>query len=1031
MLVAGAAPAATVDAPEVERVRSIWTSEFSVNRPSGVAYSTDDKALVVTGTTQSGKTDATRVTTGEDELGTLELPELSNPATLAFDRTGKRLAAVTGGELLTVDSGDLKKRNPGGIRRAIAELLLKDPRGSTFLPSDGAWLVLDGAGSVVRMRSGGGLAGRFSVRNLGGSLRGLAFNPADELLYTANVDQQLLFGLDAQGNLKKTFSYKALEIKDLRALTFAPSTDNTDDPANQHLFIADAGNAQSLGRIVEANLNPGVAPLTFAAAATTEAAALVQTIHTSQFGPPAPDPAGVRYMPTLDSLMISDSEVDEMSPSNGASWGGYQGATLWRTTRTGSVLATGTTWLSYPSGSNFNREPTGVGFNQADNTLYISNDDTDRVNVDKPGPDGKHGTADDIVTFLNVGAFGNTDAEDVEYNEQNGHLLVIDGSNREVYDYNSVNGVFGDGNDTATHFDVQIHGATDPEGIDWDPTRQLLVIADQGTSRLMEIDMATNTLVRTITLTNVPFGNKLIGGMAIAPTSNPNDSPTATDYWVVDRQVDNNENPNENDGKLYELSVSGMGGGGGNAPPTATVTAPAEGATVSGTNVSVTANASDDVGVTQVQFFVDGTSIGTDTNGTNGWSATWNSTTVGNGPHVVSATATDTTSQTGSDSNNVTVNNTPADNPPTVTVTAPAEGATVSGASVSVTANASDDNGVTQVQFFVDGTSIGTDTNGTNGWSATWNSTTVGDGPHVVSATARDTGNQTGSDSNNVTVDNVPADSPPTVTVTAPAEGATVSGPNVSVTANASDNNGVTQVQFFVDGTSIGTDTNGTDGWSATFNSTTVADGTHTVSATATDTASQTGSDSNGITVSNSTSLTRAIAVGNDDVEEQPTTGKMLLTDGDLDIVVDKTPPGPQTVGLRFTNITIPKNATIVSAKIQFKADSANTAAASITIRGQAADNAAAFTTAAFNLTSRPTTSASIVWAPQSWSIVGEVGPRQLTSSFASVLQEIVNRPAWASGNAVVIVFTGTGKRTSVSFNTGYAAVLTVSYTLP
>jgi choice-of-anchor B domain-containing protein len=95
----------------------------------------------------------------------------------------------------------------------------------------------------------------------------------------------------------------------------------------------------------------------------------------------------------------------------------------------------------------------------------------------------------------------------------------------------------------------------------------------------------------------------------------------------------------------------------------------------------------------------------------------------------------------------------PGDNPPSVTVTDPAEGATVSGSSVNVAATASDDNDVTQVEFFVDGNSIGVDT--TSPYSVTWDSTTVPDGPHVVSATATDTIGQTSSDSNNVTVDNV------------------------------------------------------------------------------------------------------------------------------------------------------------------------------------------------------------------------------------------------------------------------------------
>jgi hypothetical protein len=91
-------------------------------------------------------------------------------------------------------------------------------------------------------------------------------------------------------------------------------------------------------------------------------------------------------------------------------------------------------------------------------------------------------------------------------------------------------------------------------------------------------------------------------------------------------------------------------------PPSAAITNPADGATLSGT-VNITADASDDNGVTQVEFFVDGSSIGVDNDGGNGWSASWNTTTYGNGAHSVTATATDTIGQTGSDTNNVTVNN--------------------------------------------------------------------------------------------------------------------------------------------------------------------------------------------------------------------------------------------------------------------------------------------------------------------------------------------------------------------------------------
>jgi hypothetical protein len=197
------------------------------------------------------------------------------------------------------------------------------------------------------------------------------------------------------------------------------------------------------------------------------------------------------------------------------------------------------------------------------------------------------------------------------------------------------------------------------------------------------------------------------------------------------------------------------------------------------------------------------------------------------------------------------------DTPPSVSVTSPSNGAVVSG-TVSLTANATDDNAVTQVEFFVDGASVGTDTDGSNGWSASWNSQSVSDGTYEITAEATDDNSQaTTSAAISVDVDNV--DSPPTVTVTSPADGATVSG-TVSIMADASDDNLVTQVEFFVDGGSIGTDTDGSDGWSASWDTSGETNGSpHTITAEATDDAAQTDSDQISVTVDNSAPTTMSV----------------------------------------------------------------------------------------------------------------------------------------------------------------------------
>ena len=93
----------------------------------------------------------------------------------------------------------------------------------------------------------------------------------------------------------------------------------------------------------------------------------------------------------------------------------------------------------------------------------------------------------------------------------------------------------------------------------------------------------------------------------------------------------------------------------------------------------------------------------------------------------------------------------PGDNPPNVSITNPHNGDTVSG-TVTITADASDDNGVDRVEFYIDGVLKHTDN--TAPYSYDWDSTTVGDGNHTIEAKAYDTANQVGTDQITVTTDN-------------------------------------------------------------------------------------------------------------------------------------------------------------------------------------------------------------------------------------------------------------------------------------
>jgi len=188
-------------------------------------------------------------------------------------------------------------------------------------------------------------------------------------------------------------------------------------------------------------------------------------------------------------------------------------------------------------------------------------------------------------------------------------------------------------------------------------------------------------------------------------------------------------------------------------PPTVALTAPP--ATVSGT-LTLAATATDNVGVTSVRFLVNGSLVGTASAAP--YTVSWDTTTVVNGPATVVAEARDSAGNFGqSPTFSVAVNNappvTPDTTPPTVVLTAPP--AQVSG-TITLTATAQDNVGVTGVRFLVNGVPIGTDA--TAPYSLLLDTTTVSDGQVTLSADASDAAGNVGqSVPVTVTVSNVVA----------------------------------------------------------------------------------------------------------------------------------------------------------------------------------------------------------------------------------------------------------------------------------
>jgi hypothetical protein len=112
----------------------------------------------------------------------------------------------------------------------------------------------------------------------------------------------------------------------------------------------------------------------------------------------------------------------------------------------------------------------------------------------------------------------------------------------------------------------------------------------------------------------------------------------------------------------------------------------------------------------------------------------------------------------------------------------------------------------------------------------------------------------------------------------------------------------------------------------------------------------------------------------------------------------------------------------VTRAYVQFTADEAHFEPTNLVVQAQAADNAGTFLTADGDLSNRALTEATVLWSPGDWEFVEEAGDAQRTADLSPLLQEVVSRAGWESGNAVVFVFSGTGHRTAVSWDANPAA---------
>jgi len=1095
-------------------LRSIHTDEFGVSHPMGVVIS--DDVLFVAGAGSAGESSEstlTGITVLEDPTGQVPLDaEATDLINLVFDEDSHEVLFFRRRTEEFVRARPLnraRRRGDFSVRsKTNAQRLgLKNPQGMALDQDNRRLFILDSTArqlvSLEAFRQGQGraetgLCRRFSLKHLDQTdLRGLAFNPRNGHLYVISPSEQELYVLDSSGNLLQDWVLSSLGLREPQGMALAASGDPTDDPAAMSLYVADSG-GKTLGSIVEIAIEtslPGL-PLVMPIVAPQEVTAqLVQTIETSPFDPPSPDPAGITYFPGSQTFLVSDSEVNE-TPL-------FVDVNLFEITPSGSLVDTGVTA--------FSGEPTGVAYNPADDHLFVSDDVADAIFEVDPGPDGLHGTADDSVTSFDTRLFNGHDPEGVTLNTLTGDLFIVDGLGREVYSVSpGANGVFDGvppvGDDVASGFDVEIYGVTDPEGIGFDAKTDTLLIGDAKSKTVLQTT-TSGTLLRIIDIT-------ASGGRTTGLTPGPGSvNPAATNLWIVDRQVDNNSDPDENDGKIYEMSYPELSG---NLPPLVgagpdqSVTLPTDTVVLQGTMtddgqpdppgiaVATWSQTSGPPGVT----FADVSDPGT--------TATF----PGVGAYVLRLTGDDSDLQQFDEMTATVIDS--SSGSVDVRVAAPSDDAEER-SSGSMKFSSSDlefayDGGGNQtvgmrfngvnipagagiitayVQFKVDETNTQV-TNLTIQADDDANAAAFTDTPSDISSRPRTsaavpwspppwlTRGESGPDQRTPDIAQViqeivsrPGWSPGNsiaIIVTGTGErtaesfeGDAPGAPLLHVDFAASGNLPPTVNAGTDQSIVLPTDTAILDGsvtddalpappgvvvarWTQQTGPPGVAfDDIGNPQTTATFPGAGiyrlrlSGDDSELVAFDEMTVAVTDLSSGSLDVRvasssddaEERTSGSMKLTSSDLEFVFDG--GGNQTVGMRFNGIQIPAGAQITSANVQFKTDEVNTRVTNLTLQGEASANATTFTATRGDITSRPRTVAAVPWSPPPWLSRGELGPDQQTPDIASVIQEIVSGPGWLPGNSIVILVSGTGERTAESVNgdAGGAALLHVDFSSP
>jgi len=268
----------------------------------------------------------------------------------------------------------------------------------------------------------------------------------------------------------------------------------------------------------------------------------------------------------------------------------------------------------------------------------------------------------------------------------------------------------------------------------------------------------------------------------------------------------------------------------------------------------------------------------------------------------------------------------------------------------------------------------------------------------------------------------------PKIEIELPEENATYnSAVSVEVSAkNLTPQNGITEVEFFLDGVSKGVDYSKPFSFQFSASEFNIAK-TYEINAVAYNGTVASPFASKRIKFINSNNYTVSTKLkGNFNDAEQLSNSKVDVANYDLDMGDNNT-----ICGLRFTNVNVPPNATINSAKIIFTADEVKRETTSLVIYAEDDPNSIHFLPKNYNISQRIKAPVFVNWDNISdWGAVGDNGPAQTTPDIKNLVQYLVKRSDWEFNSPMTFIIEGDGHRVAETYDsdTTLVPILTINY---